>query len=168
MEGEQETKTEAETAKEGFIAKLKNSEWKKYLGLTLALVAAFIIGQQAQTKTTTKSDYSTKTKTANSTAKEDSKQQGEKDTVTEEADTAAKVLVAENTTAENLQKNNTSTPTSPNTAAGKGECKIKGNISGKNKIYHVPGGSFYERTQAEVCFATEKEAQSAGFRKSQR
>lgn len=167
MEGDQETKTGPETVKENFVTKLKDSEWKKYLGLTLALVAAFIIGQQAQTKTTTKSDYSTKTKTATSATKEDSRQQEDKNTVAEEAEAAAKVL-AENTTTENLEKNNTSTSASPKPAAGKGECKIKGNISGKNKIYHVPGGSFYERTQAEVCFVTEKEAQSSGFRKSQR
>ncbi len=46
--------------------------------------------------------------------------------------------------------------------------KIKGNIGNGTKIYHVPGGSFYERTQAEMCFATEAEAQSAGFTKSKR
>jgi hypothetical protein len=46
------------------------------------------------------------------------------------------------------------------------EGEIKGNISGKNKIYHLPGGSFYNRTVAESCFKTEAEAQAAGFRKS--
>lgn len=43
---------------------------------------------------------------------------------------------------------------------------IKGNISGTSKTYHVPGGSFYDRTTPEMCFATEAEAQSAGFAKS--
>jgi cell division protein FtsN len=47
-------------------------------------------------------------------------------------------------------------------------CIVKGNISGKNKIYHVKGGSFYDRVQAEQCFATEAEAQSVGYRKSSR
>ncbi|HLC44372.1 MAG: hypothetical protein A2722_03910 [Candidatus Doudnabacteria bacterium RIFCSPHIGHO2_01_FULL_50_11] len=49
-----------------------------------------------------------------------------------------------------------------------GECggKIKGNISSSGKIYHMPGGAFYTRTQAEACFTTEAEAQAAGFRKS--
>ena len=46
--------------------------------------------------------------------------------------------------------------------------KIKGNISSKSKIYHIPGGAFYERTQEEMCFETEAEAQSAGFKKSSR
>ncbi|ANB61483.1 thermonuclease family protein [Anoxybacteroides amylolyticum] len=43
---------------------------------------------------------------------------------------------------------------------------IKGNIT-KNgeKIYHVPGSPQYRTTKAEVMFCTEKEAQSAGFRK---
>lgn len=47
--------------------------------------------------------------------------------------------------------------------------KIKGNISAKgDKIYHVPGGSFYARTNPEQCFQTEEEAKAAGFRKSSR
>lgn len=45
------------------------------------------------------------------------------------------------------------------------ECYIKGS---KSKIYHVPGGSFYERTNAAQCFASEEEAQAAGFTKSSR
>jgi len=49
------------------------------------------------------------------------------------------------------------------------KCYIKGNIgSGGSKIYHMPGGAFYERTNPEMCFDTEAEAQTAGFRKSQR
>ncbi len=47
-------------------------------------------------------------------------------------------------------------------------CPIKGNISSKSKIYHLAGGAFYERTTAEICFATESEAQAAGFTKSSR
>ncbi len=45
---------------------------------------------------------------------------------------------------------------------------IKGNISGTSKTYHIPDGSFYDRTTPEMCFATESEAQSAGFTKSSR
>jgi len=45
--------------------------------------------------------------------------------------------------------------------------QIKGNLGGSgSKVYHMPGGSFYNRTKAEQCFATEAEAQAAGFRKS--
>jgi micrococcal nuclease len=52
-------------------------------------------------------------------------------------------------------------------ANGKG--LIKGNINSKGeKIYHLPGGQFYNRTNAEEWFKTEKEARSAGYRKSQR
>ena len=46
------------------------------------------------------------------------------------------------------------------------EGKIKGNISSSSKIYHLPGGAFYKRTVPEMCFDTESQAQSAGFRKS--
>ncbi len=47
-------------------------------------------------------------------------------------------------------------------------CLIKGNVSSSGLIYHVPGGSFYDRTNPEMCFNTEAEAQAAGFRKSSR
>jgi hypothetical protein len=47
-------------------------------------------------------------------------------------------------------------------------CLIKGNISGTNKIYHVPGGSSYKRVTPEQCFATEQDAEAAGFRKALR
>lgn len=46
---------------------------------------------------------------------------------------------------------------------------IKGNINSKGeKIYHVPGGQFYQKTTAEVWFSTEAEAKAAGYRKSMR
>jgi len=46
-----------------------------------------------------------------------------------------------------------------------GSAPIKGNQSG---IYHVPGGQYYGRTNPEECFASELDAQAAGYRKSQR
>jgi micrococcal nuclease len=45
--------------------------------------------------------------------------------------------------------------------------EIKGNINSRNeKIYHVPGGKYYDQTKAEKMFCTKAEAVSAGFRKS--
>lgn len=50
-------------------------------------------------------------------------------------------------------------------ANGKG--LIKGNINSKGeKIYHMPGGAYYDGTDPEAWFKTENEAQAAGFRKS--
>lgn len=47
--------------------------------------------------------------------------------------------------------------------------KIKGNINSQGeKIYHVPGGAYYDITEAEEYFDTEEEAQAAGYRKSSR
>ena len=44
--------------------------------------------------------------------------------------------------------------------------KIKGSSS---MIYHVPGGSFYNRTTSPIrCFDTEADAKAAGFRRSSR
>lgn len=52
-------------------------------------------------------------------------------------------------------------------------CVIKGNISLKGRIYHVPGQAFYATTrvrpqQGERWFCTEQEAQAAGWRRAQR
>jgi large subunit ribosomal protein L17 len=38
---------------------------------------------------------------------------------------------------------------------------IKGNAD--SMLYHVPGSAFYDRTVAEVWFATEADAEAAGF-----
>jgi micrococcal nuclease len=46
------------------------------------------------------------------------------------------------------------------------EAPIKGNAN--SGIYHVASGQFYGKTKAEQCFATEQDAQNAGFRKSKR
>ncbi len=44
---------------------------------------------------------------------------------------------------------------------------IKGNINARReKIYHLPGQVSYDRTEAEETFATEEEAQAAGYRRS--
>ena len=54
------------------------------------------------------------------------------------------------------------------------ECRIKGNISSKGtRIYHVPGGRYYEQTRistskGERWFCTEAEARKAGWRRSRR
>jgi hypothetical protein len=45
--------------------------------------------------------------------------------------------------------------------------QIKGNINSKgDKVYHVPGGRYYEGTKAEEMFCSEAEAEAAGYRKS--
>ncbi|HEY9060236.1 MAG TPA: thermonuclease family protein [Pseudobacteroides sp.] len=55
------------------------------------------------------------------------------------------------------------------TAPGQPNGKIKGNISSSGeKIYHVPGGAFYDKTIAEEYFDTEAQAQAAGYRRSKR
>jgi endonuclease YncB( thermonuclease family) len=50
-----------------------------------------------------------------------------------------------------------------------GNCLIKGNISENGRIYHLPGGRYYERTKideakGERWFCTEDEARAAGWR----
>lgn len=53
-------------------------------------------------------------------------------------------------------------------------CNLKGNVnSSGEKIYHTPGGSFYDRTdikpeEGDRWFCTAAEAEAAGFRQSSR
>ena len=67
-------------------------------------------------------------------------------------------------------RRDTGSDTGQNTRA----CRIKGNISRSGaRIYHVPGGHYYERTQistskGERWFCSEAEARSAGWRRSRR
>jgi endonuclease YncB( thermonuclease family) len=70
-----------------------------------------------------------------------------------------------NRAADNRAATSSATPDSAN-------CKIKGNISsGGDRIYHVAGGEFYDRTRIDTAagerwFCTEREATGAGWRKS--
>ena len=43
---------------------------------------------------------------------------------------------------------------------------IKANSS--SKIFHVPGGIFYDRTVPDRCYATEADASADGYRKARR
>ena len=82
------------------------------------------------------------------------------ETVNKEGDSPP---AADPTTATVLSANTTKTPVDLT------NCIIKGNIgAGNKKIYHVKGGSFYNRVKPEQCFNTEAEAQAAGFVKSSR
>jgi len=47
------------------------------------------------------------------------------------------------------------------------KCNIKGNINRQGKkIYHIPSGKYYVKTNPEEWFCTEQEAIKAGFKKS--
>lgn len=58
-------------------------------------------------------------------------------------------------------------------ASTNGECPsthpIKGNRNIEGEwIYHLPGGQYYKRTNAEECFEFPVDAQNAGYRASKR
>ena len=66
-----------------------------------------------------------------------------------------------------------SPPLLPTPPPADASCSIKGNISKRGKIYHVPASASYEQTvidtsKGECWFCTEAEAQAAGWRASQR
>ncbi len=46
------------------------------------------------------------------------------------------------------------------------DCAVKGNPT--SKIYHIPGGAFYEKMKSPECFASEEAAKKAGYRRSGR
>lgn len=58
------------------------------------------------------------------------------------------------------------------TDSGPGGCRIKGNISlNGERIYHVPGGEWYDETRidrikGERWFCSEDEARKAGWRRA--
>ncbi|QDG77685.1 thermonuclease family protein [Labrenzia sp. PHM005] len=63
--------------------------------------------------------------------------------------------------------------TSQTTAKQQQRCNIKGNISRNGRIYHLPGQKYYSRTRidtfkGERWFCSEREARSAGWRRSKR
>jgi hypothetical protein len=52
-------------------------------------------------------------------------------------------------------------------SGGEPGCTVKGNVASDGElIYHVPGGQFYEITNAEQCFDTPADAERAGYRAS--
>jgi endonuclease YncB( thermonuclease family) len=56
-------------------------------------------------------------------------------------------------------------------AAGANGCRIKGNVTKRGRIYHLPGTPSYERTRinprrGEAWFCDEAAARAAGFRKA--
>ena len=64
-------------------------------------------------------------------------------------------------------------PAAPAPEAPDGDCAIKGNISKSGRIYHMPGGQWYERTRidesrGEQWFCSEAEARQAGWRRARR
>ncbi|MBV4420054.1 thermonuclease family protein [Clostridium tyrobutyricum] len=64
---------------------------------------------------------------------------------------------------------NNSTSESSSTLNSSENGRIKGNINSKGeKIYHLPGDPYYNRTKAEAYFDTEAQAQAAGYRPIQK
>jgi len=79
------------------------------------------------------------------------------------------------TTNKSTTSNQTASANKPRSVKGTGsyDCPpgypVKGNINSRGeKIYHVPGGQFYDRTKPEYCFCTPADAEAAGFRASKR
>ncbi len=87
------------------------------------------------------------------------------DSTQQENKTLPAANTADSTASSQAQQNNSVAHNGP----GPNGETIKGNINSKGeKIYHVPGGQFYDKTQPEAWFFTEEEARAAGYRPSKR
>lgn len=155
------------------------SNLKKGAITTALLVIAFIgagitfgIGSTHNSQVATSIDSKQSTDTSAKQQQEQQKLKEEQEK--KDAEEKAKKQAEENTKATETQSTSnasssstSSTENNSNTSSGHGS--IKGNINSKGeKIYHVPGGAFYDKTDAEEWFNTEAEAQAAGYRKSKR
>ncbi len=138
------------------------SEHKAQVTTLVACVMMFVVGfgtgkAFGHPNKTTQAEDSPANYSANSAAKPAAKSKAE-----DEA--AGETAVPPSAT---VDKKATTVPDSAKPVDGQ-PCIIKGNISGSSKIYHVKGGSSYEKTTPEACFNTEAEAVAAGFRKAKR
>lgn len=88
--------------------------------------------------------------------------------MSEDAATAAPTLTP--TPAATATATATPAPTRTRTpTAAPAHCRIKGNISGDERIYHTPGSPYYDQTDIDVSigerwFCSEREARAAGWR----
>ncbi|MBM7683086.1 micrococcal nuclease [Pullulanibacillus pueri] len=102
-----------------------------------------------------KHHYSTRTCDTSTTKSSNTLSQKKDASATNETGTSKTTTPAKNNTSDDRQTN----------VSCKG--KIKGNKN--SKIYHVPGGAFYDSTQDNIVwFCSEADAEKAGYRKSKR
>ena len=155
----------------------------------LILIIFFVLGLIGSCASGTKEDTSSKTTTpaVEETTSESSSLTTEPiteennnttSTNTNQTNTEQQSSTVETTTpvvAPSTPENNTTTTTHTsrdvNRYYGDGPNRetIKGNINSKGeKIYHVPGGAYYDRTDPEEWFFTEEDARAAGYRPSKR
>lgn len=153
----------------------------------LILIIFFILGLIGSCASGTKEDTSPKTTTPaveeitsqnSSTTDETTENRKNDTTVDTQTNTKQQSTNVETTTpattssiAENNDVSATYTEKETNRYHGDGPNgeTIKGNINSKGeKIYHVPGGAYYDRTEPEAWFFTEEDARAAGYRPSKR
>ena len=154
----------------------------------LILIIFFILGMIGSCASGTKEDTSPKTTTPaveettsqNSSTDETTENEPNNTTVDTQTTTEQQSTTVEETSTpvaapSSNESNNTTTATNTsrevNHYYGEGPNgeTIKGNINSKGeKIYHVPGGAYYIRTDPEAWFFTEEEARAAGYRPSKR
>lgn len=155
----------------------------------LILIIFFVLGLIGSCASGTKEDTSSKTTTSaveetisesssSTTESTTDKNNTSTSTNTDQTNTEQQTSTVETTTpvvtpstTENNNTTTTHTSRKVNHYYGDGPNgeTIKGNINSKGeKIYHVPGGAYYDRTDPEAWFFTEEDARAAGYRPSKR
>lgn len=145
--------------------------------IVIIFIILCLIGSCGSDKNSTPSDTPPATQTETQSASPSSTEP-EKQPSPSKTDNATSNEAATNSETVPVPTNNSSNNTTVNTTPknnirydgeGPNGETIKGNINSKGeKIYHVPGGAYYDRTDAEEWFFTEEDAKAAGYRASKR
>lgn len=160
------------------IAKVKKKPIKPFVGALLVnfMIFSLAIGYTAKygpiEKKDTVSSTASKPISDSSQAAEKSSQPAKSDSRGESASSnvpAPAAPVSPSNSAQEQPKTDEKQSVVRHDGPGPNGETIKGNINSKGeKIYHVPGGQFYDKTVPEAWFFTEADARAAGYRASRR
>lgn len=155
------------------IAKVKKKPLKPFVGALLVnfMIFSLAIGYTAKygplEKKNTVSSTASKPIPDSSQAAEKSSQPAKSDSSGESA--SSNPPVSPSNSAQEQAKTDVKQSAVRHDGLGPNGETIKGNINSKGeKIYHVPGGQFYDKTVPEAWFFTEADARAAGYRASKR
>ena len=132
------------------------------LGLAINLIAmiafSMTVHESQEKKRANQPQTQIESSTSNNVVKEESKAKVDKDDDYDDDDDDDRYK-------ENNKMHDKQMMNSKNATSGPNGETIKGNINAKGeKIYHMPGSKYYDKTKPEAWFFTEQDAINAGYR----
>ena len=144
------------------------------LGLAINLIAmiafSMTVDESQEKKQANQPQTQIESSTSNKVVKEESKAKIDKDDDYDDDDDDDKYDRDEHNEDDDRYKENNKMHdkqmmNSKNATSGPNGETIKGNINAKGeKIYHMPGSKYYDKTKPEAWFFTEQDAINAGYR----